>query len=154
MALALSIFALLATVYQLYLQRIHNEKSVKPLVQINLTDNNGLIYAHVQNNGLGPLIVQRLVFTRNEQVYYDITDCLSLNPRLYQHIPVNEAVKKVVPQGTYLEVFSKQFDIEMDAELDNTRRELATLLLRVEAVDIYDHKIITERTLNWFARHH
>lgn len=154
MALALSLFALLATCYQLYLQRIHNEKSVKPLIQINLTDSNGLIYVHVQNNGLGPLIARKLIFTKNDQVSHDIENCITLNPRSYQHVAVNDAVKRVVPPGTYLEVFSKQFEIsEGNTELADVRRELAALNLKVEGVDIYNNKIVVERNLNWFGRH-
>jgi hypothetical protein len=155
MALVLSILALLATFYQAYIQRSHNEKSVKPLVQINLTDYNGLLYVHIQNNGLGPFIVERLVFTKGDEVYRDITECLSLDPRKYQHVPISAAVTKVVPQGTYLEVFSKQFGIEDDGmELNNTRCELSALQLKVEGKDIYDNKINIERELKWFAKRH
>jgi hypothetical protein len=154
MALALSILALLATFYQAYLQRIHNEKSVKPLIQINLTDSNGLIFVHIQNNGLGPVIVQKLVFIKDEQLYNDIKDCLALNPNSYQHVSINKSVTKVVPPGTYLEVFSKQFDTTNAlAEMDKIRRELATIKLKVEGKDIYDNKVIVERELSWFVRH-
>ena len=38
LTLAISILALLATFYQLYLQRVHNEKSLKPLGQLDLYD--------------------------------------------------------------------------------------------------------------------
>ena len=122
-------------------------------MQINLTDHNGLVYVHIQNNGLGPFIVERLVFMKNDQVYYNVTDCLNLNARHYQHVTINEAIKKVVPQETYLEVFSKQFDID-DTELSDTRVELAALRLKVEGKDIYDNKIIVERDLNWFSKRH
>jgi hypothetical protein len=155
MALTLSILALLATFYQLYLQRVHNEKSVKPLIQINLTDNNGLMYVHIQNNGLGPVIISKLTFTKGEDVYHDIADCLQLDSKQYQHVRVNGAVKKVVPHGTYLEVFSKQFDGNATKdEMDDLRRQLAALHLKVDGVDIYDKKIVTERKLDWFVRHH
>jgi hypothetical protein len=154
LALALSILALVATFYQLYLQRIHNEKSVKPLVQINLTDHNGLVYVHIQNNGLGPMIIEKLIFTRGDQVYHDITECLSLNPRTYQHVFISASIKKVVPHGTYLEVFSRLFDgNSTKEEIDVVRQELASLRLTVEGKDMYDKKIVVERDLHWFARH-
>ncbi|HVW96132.1 MAG TPA: hypothetical protein VHA56_09210 [Mucilaginibacter sp.] len=158
MAVALSLFlsllALLATYYQAHLQRVHNGKSVKPLIQITLTDDKGLIFIHIQNNGLGPAIVERLTFIKNGQVYHDIKDSLTLNPSHYQHIVVNEAVNKVILPGTYLEVFSKQFDVATEnVELDTIRNELATIKLTVEGRDIYDKKIETERDLIWFLRH-
>jgi hypothetical protein len=155
MALALSILALLATFYQLYLQRIRNEKSVKPLLQINLTDHNGLIYVHVQNNGLGPVIIERLIFLKDGLPHNDIKNCLEFDSKQYQHVTINESVKKVIPHGTYMEVFSKQFESNFTKdEIDNIRRQLAALQLEVEGRDIYDHKISAKRDLSWFVRHH
>jgi len=153
LALALSILALLATFYQLYLQRLHNEKSVKPLIQINLTDQNGLLYVHVQNNGLGPVILEKLVFTKAGQTYTDITQCLELNPKEYQRVIISGSVKVVLP-GEYLEVFSKQFREDISASvIDDARHQLADLKLTVLGRDIYDHKITIERNLKWFKRH-
>ncbi|PAW93174.1 hypothetical protein CKK33_06565 [Mucilaginibacter sp. MD40] len=153
MALALSIVALLATFYQLYLQRVHNEKSVKPLIQIDLTDQNGLLYVHMQNNGLGPVILEKLVFTKDGKIYTDITQCVELNPKEYQRVTISGSVK-VVPPGEYLEVFSKQFGEDISVSvIDDVRHQLADLKLTVIGRDIYDHKITTERDLSWFARH-
>lgn len=155
MAFALSVLALLATFYQAYLQRIHNEKSVKPLIQIDLTDDKGLVFIHVQNNGLGPAIIKRLTFTKVGHDYFDIKDCINLNPNRYQHVPISETVNKVVSSGNYLELFSKQFDLQTEsAELSDIRHQLAAIKLQVEARDIYDNKILVERELTWFLRHH
>ena len=107
MALALSILALLATCYQLYLQRVHNEKSVKPLVQIDLMDNNGILFIHVQNNGVGPMIVDRLTFTKVQQTYSRIQDCIDIDPTTYNHIEITDTNKKILIPGGFLEVFSK-----------------------------------------------
>lgn len=154
MSLIISLLALLATFYQLYLQRVHNEKSLKPLVQINLTDDAGLIYVHIQNNGVGPFLVEKFLFSKNGRVYSNIRDCLKLSPRFYQYIPINESVKKVVPPGTYLEVFSKQFDGKVtDSEIDDVRHQLAVLKLKVEGRDIYNNRIVVERDFCWFERH-
>ncbi|MEO7881294.1 hypothetical protein [Mucilaginibacter sp.] len=156
MSAILSILTLLALIYQLYLQRIHNEKSVKPLVQIDLTDNSErLIFLHVQNNGVGPFIAEKLLLFKDGQVYYNIKDCLSLSARDYQHVAISESVNKVIAPGAYLEVFSKQFDIKAaDIEIDDLRRQLAAIKLKVEGRDIYDNKIAVERELTWFVRHH
>ncbi|TFF37921.1 hypothetical protein [Mucilaginibacter psychrotolerans] len=152
----LSILTLLALIYQLYMQRIHNEKSVKPLVQIDLTDNTErLIYIRVRNNGVGPFIAEKLIFVKDGQIYYNIRDCLSLNARDYQRVEIGESVKKVIAPDAYLVVFSKQFDIKAaDTEIDNLRSQLAAIKLIVEGRDIYGHKITVERDLTWFTRHH
>lgn len=150
----ISILGLLAIIYQLYLQRVHNEKSLKPLVQIDLTDSAGLLYVHVQNNGVGPFIAERLIFFKDGQVFSTIKDCLTLSHEVYQYVPVNEPVTRVIPPGTYLEVFSKQFAKPAALETDDVRRQFAALRLKVEGRDIYNNKVSAERDLSWFIRHH
>ena len=155
MATVISLLALLATFYQLYLQRVHNEKSLKPLVQIDLMDRGKLLYVRIQNNGVGPLIVEKLTFLKNGKSYSNLEDCLELSPRSYQHLSIIESVKKVLVAGSYLEVFSKQFEeSSTDEELDSTRRQLAALTLRMDGLDIYNNKVTVERDLRWFMRHH
>ena len=154
LAAIISVLALLATFYQLHLQRVHNEKSLKPLVQIDLTDEAGLLYVHIQNNGVGPFIVEKLTFLKDGEVYADIKDCLTLSSRLYQYVPISPAVKKVILPGNYLEIFSKQFDENAAlVEIEVVRRELAVLRLKVEGRDIYNNRIVVERELSWFVRH-
>lgn len=153
MALALSFLALLGLLYQLYLQRVHNEKSLAPLIQIDLTDEKRLMSVHVQNNGIGPFIVKKLTFTKDGQDYYNVKDCLRLSPNIYQCISINESVRKVVMPGNYLEVFSKRFDVDFtDAEMDDIRVQLAAITLKVEGVDIYKNNIVDARDLQWFIR--
>lgn len=154
MSLALSILALLATFYQAYLQRRHNEKSIKPLLQIDLMDNNGVLFVHVQNNGVGPMVVDKLSFTKADQSYTRIEDCISIDPKSYNHIEITDTNKKIIIPGQFLEVFAKQFDPKDDqATVDSFRRELSGILFRVDGHDIYDNKVATEKSLKWFARH-
>ena len=68
LSLAISVFALIATFYQLYLQRVHNEKSLKPLGQIYFSDRDKTILVQVLNNGLGPLIIDRLTFKKSDNI--------------------------------------------------------------------------------------
>ena len=153
MAITISLLALLATFYQLYLQRVHNEKSLKPLVQIDLLDRDRLLYVHIQNNGVGPLIVEKLTFVKDDKHYDKIEQCLSLSPRSYQHITVSDSVQKVVLAGAYLEVFAKQFSEDMQDQMDDVRQQLASLKIKVESRDIYNNKMTVERDLLWFIRH-
>ncbi|MCF0075737.1 hypothetical protein LZD49_35025 [Dyadobacter sp. CY261] len=95
MATLLSLLALFATFYQLYLQRTHNEKSLKPLPQIVLGDHGQDIFVHIRNNGVGPLIVESLTFTRNGKAYSGIEECLDLPPRSYMHVRVTSTAKKL-----------------------------------------------------------
>lgn len=113
MAIAISLLALLATFYQLYLQRVHNEKSLRPIAQIGIMDRDKVLHVHIENNGVGPLIIEKLTFFKNGKSYSDIEPCLTLNPRSYQHISVTEFAKKVVLPGSYDEVSEMHSRIEM-----------------------------------------
>ncbi|MEO6520335.1 MAG: hypothetical protein ABIN91_01550 [Mucilaginibacter sp.] len=138
----------------MYLQRSHDEKSVKPLAQIDLMDCDGTLYIHVQNNGVGPLIVDKLIFIKEQQSYARIEDGLTIDPRTYNHIEITDTNKKVVIPGGFLEVFSKTFDGKDDkANIDLFRQQLSGLHLKVEGRDIYNNKIAIEKSLHWFARH-
>ncbi len=143
----------MATFYQLYLQRIHNEKSLKPIVQIDLVDISDKIAVHVQNNGIGPYIIKRLSYVRDGESTEDIETCLQLDPRTYQHIsPLGSSVKTVLPNN-FLPVFSIPIDGKITDKASSTRTELSKLKLVIEGVDIYDNRIIIERELDWFVRH-
>ena len=154
MAIAISLLALLATLYELHLQRIHNRKSLRPIAQIDVFDRKKLMYVHVQNSGVGPLIVDRLSFIKDGKRYVDIEDCLDLNPKTYMHMQITDAVIKVITPGSHLEVFSTKFDDhEGETEMAAVRSKLAAIRLKVEGRDIYDSKIVVERDLQWFERH-
>ena len=154
MAIILSLIALLATFYQLHLQRVHNEKSLKPLVQIDLVDRHKLIGVHIQNNGVGPLIIERLTFFKNDKRYANIQDCLEFHPKSYQYIPITDSSKKVVLPGAYLEVFSTRLAEQAKEDMDDVRQQLSILKLKMEGRDIYNNRVMAERDLHWFARHH
>lgn len=146
--------ALLATFYQLYLQRVHNEKSLKPLGQIFLVDRKDYVAVQILNNGLGPLIIDRLAFKMGDNIYSSIKDCLDLDPKAYSHSSGDNVVEKVILPNSALTVFEAIFD-ETDsvAYVHRVKRQLTPITLRVEGRDIYDHKIALERDLTWFARH-
>ncbi|PWK72556.1 hypothetical protein LX99_04414 [Mucilaginibacter oryzae] len=154
LSLVVSFLALLATYYQAHIQRIHNQKSVKPLAQIDLEDRDGVLFVHVQNNGVGPMIVDKLIFTREGKQYHQIQDCLNIDPTWYYHVSVTDTNKKILIPGGFLQVFSETLDpIDNQERLALFRKKLSTLHLKVEGCDIYDNRINIEKSLRWFARH-
>lgn len=154
LSLVFSFVAVVATFYQAHLQRVHNRKSVKPLAQIDLEDREGLLFVHVQNNGVGPLIVDKLIFTRDGKQYHQIQDCLDLDPKSYYHIEITDTNKKIIVPGGFLVVFSEKLDLsENQATITMFRQQLSAIHLEVEGHDIYDIKISIGKCLKWFARH-
>lgn len=149
------LLALLATLFGFYLQRRESEKSQKPIPQIILGDTERQIYVRVQNNGAGPLIVERILFFRDGIEYPGIESCITLDPKSYMHdTEISPETPKIVPPRSYIEVFGTVFEEHEDEEaIMNVRKELSEILLKVVARDIYGHKIRAERNLHWFVRH-
>ncbi|MBO0949212.1 hypothetical protein J2I46_11510 [Fibrella sp. HMF5405] len=153
-SIIISLLALLATFYQLYLQRVHNEKSLKPLGQIFLVDRKDYVAVQILNNGLGPLIIDRILFKMGDNIYSSIQDCLDLDPKAYSHSSGDNSVEKVILPNSALTVFEAIFDeTDSAAYIHSVRMQLKLITLKTEGRDIYEHKIILERELAWFARH-
>lgn len=153
MALALSILALFATFYQAHLQRVHNQKSVKPLTQIDLVNRDGFLAIYVRNNGIGPYIIKKLEFSRNGETFEGIEDCLSINPKIYQSIPVTKYTPKTILPGASFDVFSLQCSMnDPERDVNVVKDQLSVLKMKVTGVDIYDNTIIIERSFDWFSK--
>ncbi len=155
MAVLISILALVATFYQLYLQRSHNEKSLKPLPQIVLGDFKKQLFVHLKNHGVGPLTIEKLIFEKDSKEFFIIKDCLNLDPKSYMHdVQANDALRQVIlPAGT-LEIFAMSFaDSVSEEEINTVRKELASITLKVKGRDIYNKKVSIERKLSWFYRY-
>ena len=154
LAITISLLVLFLTVYQAYLQRTYNRKSVRPLIQIDLGDHDNKLYVYIRNNGLGPMIIDKLTFTKGGKSYDYIKDCLDMPSTSYMYVLINETVKRVVLPNTYLLVFEKVFgDLVQESEIDLVRKQLTPINLKVSYRDIYDKKFSFVRDLDWFSRH-
>ena len=153
MEIFIALLALIGTFYQLHLQRVHNEKSLIALPQINVFDQKGKIAVALQNNGVGPLIVDQLYFYKNDDAFPVIKDVLNLDPRTYLSISIDESVKKVLLPGNSLEIFSTQYSDDYPEEnVATIRQELAQLRVKATGRDIYNNIVTAERGLAWFQR--
>lgn len=137
----------------MYIQRVHNAKSLKPLGQIDTGDFKNLIYIYIQNNGLGPMIIDKLIFIKGGKPYNFISDCLNLDPKSYWHIRIDDSVQKFVVPNTHFKIFEKNIENHTETEIENIKKDLSSIIVKVNYRDIYDNKFILERNLNWFSRH-
>ncbi|GAB3515908.1 hypothetical protein [Emticicia fontis] len=153
MEIFLSVLALLVSICALYIQRVHNEKSIKPLGQIDVIDSKTQIGIYIQNNGVGPLIIDKLIFTKNGTQFTAIKDCLTLDPKMYWHVEITNTVKKVVASNLNFIVFEKNIEGLSNYAKEDIRKQLTPILLKVIYRDIYGNKFSHERNLNWFSRH-
>lgn len=103
---------------------------------------------------MGPMIIERITFTKDSKSHDNIEDCLDIDPKSYEHIALNGSVKKVILPGSKFEVFETIFENhESETEIENVRNQLAVITLKVDCRDIYDNKFSFERKLDWFSRH-
>lgn len=102
---------------------------------------------------MGPMIIDRLNFFREGNSYTNIDDCLTLDSRSYQRIPVNETLQKIILPNASLDVFSTEFEAhEEETNIENALKQLAIITVRVYFRDIYDNRFTMERNLDWFSR--
>lgn len=147
----IALLALLATCYQLYLQRVHNEKSLRPLGQIDFLDKQRTLRVRLCNNGIGPLIIEKITFLKDGKKYFVISDCLDLNPRSYMHLRTSESARTVIYPASELIIFETTFDVdEPEEKIDDARGQLSTLALVVKGRDIYNNKLTIKRDFGWF----
>lgn len=150
-SIIISMLALLATFYQLHLQRVHNEKSLKPLGQIDLPDHKKKLAVHIRNNGLGPLIIDRLTFIKGGAIYSSIEDCLELDPKTYMHISAGNSTKRIILPNSYLAVFEKNFGDHADeTQIDKVRKQLSLIALKVEGREFTTIKSFWNATFSGF----
>ena len=153
-SILIPLLALIATFYQLRLQRLHNEKSLKPLGQITLSDHSNIIGVYLYNNGLGPLIIKQLIFSKSDTFYASIKDCLDLDARSYMHVAMDDLVERVVLPNSHLAIFEKNFgDHANDIDLNHIKVQLSHIKLKASCRDICDNRIILERNFKWFSRY-
>ncbi len=101
---------------------------------------------------MGPMIIDRLTFTKEGKRYTNLENCLELDRRSYMSISTGDTLKRVVLPNAHLIVFETQFeDHEGEVEKNVVRKQLAPISLKAECRDIYDNKITFERTFEWFS---
>ena len=101
-------------------------------MQIDVNDRDKLIAVRVQNNGLGPFIIEKLSFSKDGDVHHSIKKCISLNPQAYHNVTVTDTTKKVILPNSFLDVFSVRLK-ESDTEeyIAKIKTELSVLHLKV-----------------------
>lgn len=93
-------------------------------------------------------------FISNGKNHDNIEDCIDLESTSYMHVSVNDYAKKAVLPNSHFVVCEKNFGIDADeAIINNLRKQLSPIRLKVHYRDIYDNKFIYEREFDWFLRH-
>lgn len=136
-SLIVSILAIFISVYTTFLERKHNILSVMPLIHIFSLNYENEIGVEVSNNGIGPLIITKLMFISEEGEIstsliklmpgdikwknYLFTDCLFT-------IPAGDKVKLIELNSSDM------------SEKNKAREALGKIKVQIEYMDIYKNK--------------
>lgn len=150
-AVLVSIVSMVFTVVFSLLQNKHNKNSVKPISAIQFSDYENKIAVSIKNVGTGPLTIERLVFSDDEN---SSSDLISLMPPINQWWSTyTEPVDGwTIPVGGQLTI------LELCPHSDETRvlvrKTLAKITAQLVYRDIYRTKFKDKRSLDFFGRHY
>ena len=123
-------------------QQIHNEKSVKPILNVRLVDGIDRVELGLHNRGVGPLIIKDTIITYENKKYNGIE-------KLFEEIGVNKEgmVVSILKNCTILpnqkeDLLNFLVDKTISksiSKLDVIRKTVAKIGIRVEYCDIYDN---------------
>lgn len=153
MAITISVLTLLALIYQLYQQRVHNANSLKPLAQIKFVDQKTQLAVQVENCGMGPMIIDSLSFSKQGKTFPKIGECLDLAPRSYFSVSLDSEIKKVLLPNQQMDVFEKEITSLTQEEIDCVKSKLSVIGVSLVYRDIYNNRFSAKRNLEWFSRH-
>lgn len=133
----ISLFAMFITIYTAVLQRKQNMLSLAPAVDVfsmNYRDEIGL---EISNNGLGLLIVDKIVFTRKDGMQaYSLIDLMP-DDIAWKNYLFTDNVFSIAP-GT--KVIILQLTSEDSKERTYARSKLREISIHIEYSDVYNNK--------------
>jgi hypothetical protein len=157
--LVLSVASIFIAVTTFRSQRKHNVNSVRPLAFLWLLDSEGEVSIMLQNNGVGPLLIDDVHVTTNSNghMYGNlITPMPSLPGKLsYDYYIGVPAGWSIIP-GSEIALF--KFTGNENDELfveyrEKVREVLSGVNIEVQYRDIFKRKMpVYDRNLDWYAR--
>jgi hypothetical protein len=122
-------------------QQIHNQKSVKPIPNVQVISSINGIELNLQNRGIGPMIIKEIVYKYEDKKFYEID-------KLFDEIGVNidgmafglPFKSTILPnQKEELLKFSvDQSNSKFISKLDDITKIIAKMEIKVLYCDIYD----------------
>lgn len=161
-ALFVSFLSIVLTCVNLRMQRTHNRKSVCPIGQITVGDYENSIFVRLRNDGVGPLIIEKVAVFRDDREEDSEIAIIEFMPELpdgYQWETFLRDIRgraiSANEQLTLIALKGEPSDSAFVRAREIAREALATLTVKVFCKNIYDEQMpLTERKLNWFARSH
>ncbi|MBI1183783.1 hypothetical protein GC194_05905 [bacterium] len=152
LSLTIALFAVAVSLYQLMIQRNFNKKSVMPLPEIRAIDLDENMSVAIRNNGLGPMICQRMEVTdRLGHSKAHVVDWLPKGIKWDFFIrKENYAISPNV-EVELLTYKGKSCDDNYEENRKICRSILKDLIITLYYTDIYGKKFVYTKDLAWFA---
>lgn len=146
----ISIVSMIFTVIFSSQQLRHNKNSVRPISAIKFNNYEDELAVKLENVGTGPLTIKKLVF-KNETL--ESSTLISMMPSIEQlWTTFTESVDGwTIPVGGQLILL--KLHPENDEIKSLIRKELATITVHLEYMDIYNTHFQDERSLDFFDWH-
>lgn len=158
-ALVVSTISILLAIFNMTTQRTHNRKSLMPIAHVRFGDYDNRIFVQLHNDGIGPMLIDNIVVSKNRGWSKKQASFLGLVPALPPGILwstfVTDLSGRALSAGkdiTILLLEGDPSDQKFLAARQSVRQALSDLQIVVKYRDIYGHKMpVTKRNLDWFA---
>jgi hypothetical protein len=156
--LVTGVIALIFTAISLQVQRKHNRLSVKPIALVSVGDYENELAVHLQNKGMGPLIIKKLLFIdQNGKTEKAIIDFFGSD---FKNVVWSVFVADIdgwtiLPNETktLIKLNGNSADKEFVRVRDKVRKVLAQIQVELLYQDIYEKDMPKKiRKLDWFVR--
>lgn len=157
-AIFISVFSVIVGALSLYFNRIHNKKSVKPIVFIPVWDYEDYLLINIKNVGLGPLIIKSTsVINKEGEIKKDVIDWMPKLPKNIYWTGFNETLdNRPMEPGEGITLLRYDVDEKNSKSTkfrDEIRKRLKELRIIIDYTDIYDSKFKPhKKDLSWFGR--
>jgi hypothetical protein len=141
------------------LQRTHNVKMIKPIIQIGQWDYENKLRIDLRNNGLGPAHVDKISVYKNEHevktcIYHWLPDKLPGDMNYKEYWTAHE--KFIVQVNSIIKLIEIPVDIEIKKQV-KCREEIRSILrqikIKIEYSDLYGNEMETyEKSFGVFNR--
>jgi hypothetical protein len=155
LAVIVSFISVILTTWTLYIQRLHDRKSVQPIGHISVGDYENDIFVKIRNDGIGPMIISRVSVkhskgaAKNALIHF-MPDDISWNTF------VDDVTGRAIsPAGhiTLLQLQEGLNDAAFIVSKRKVRQALSELVIECEYTNIYGEKMpLATRKLSWFGR--
>ena len=155
--IVIAFVAILLTIMTIRDPRKHNKLSVRPIAIISVADYEDRLAVNLQNQGTGPLIIEKISIINNNEIRSSIIEFFDTD---FEDITWSTFIGDIdgwaiLPgsQRTLIEIVGDSRDKKFIAKRNRVRKVLANLKIEVRYCDIYEQKMpIKVRSLDFFAR--